>query len=392
MGTANRFCLISFLGSVAVIAVERGSYFLTRETLGFSEAANLWLALVFGATYVAGSLSSHAAARRVGERRLLHLLNAAQLVVYLALAAWPTTAPIFAGMAALGFLYGQMWPVVESYVCAGLGADATRRALGRFNLSWSAAVPLTLALAGPLIAWQPRGLFLGPALLNAVIVFVILPAPARPHHLPDDDPARPPAAELARLAELLAAHRWLMLVSYAALFVLAPLMPELFARLGVAVGPATALSGLLDVMRLVAFAALGAYAGWHGQRWLAWVGAALLPLGFFAVLFGGHAALVIGGEIVFGLAMGAIYFGALHYAQLVRNAAVDAGGAHEGLIGSGFVLGPAICLVGLGLRPWLSAPLAGPMLTLVPMFALATFFALRALHRAGKVAVEVEGS
>jgi hypothetical protein len=51
---------------------------------------------------------------------------------------------------------------------------------------------------------------------------------------------------------------------------------------------------------------------------------------------------LIAGLAVFGVGMGVIYCSALYYAMAVGNAAVDAGGKHEALIGIGYGGGP-IC-------------------------------------------------
>lgn len=380
MRTTPRFLLITFIGSFAVICIERGEYFYTADVLGFGDVANLWLALLFGATYVAGSLLSHGASARLGEKSLLLRVVMAQIVVHAAMGARPSAAIMFSGSAIAGLLYGLQWPVIESYVGAGQTAAGTRRVIGLFNLSWAVAIPVTLAVAGPIIHTWPRGLFFLPAALNAAMLGLLLPAGGRPEHVPDDHPARPPADELARLRRLLLGHRWLMLVGYASMFILAPLLPRILEDLGFAVQRATALSGLLDLMRVTAFAVLFLYRGWHGARWLVVGSAAALPAGFFMVLFGQRIGMVLGGEVLFGLAMGGVYYGALHYALVVRNAAVGAGGAHEGLIGGGFALGPAIGLLGIALAPALGGRVAGSLVALAPLFVLCVGAALLAIR------------
>ena len=58
---------------------------------------------------------------------------------------------------------------------------------------------------------------------------------------------------------------------------------------------------------------------------------------------------MVTGELLFGTAAGFLYTAALYYAQVVQNASVDAGGAHEALIGVGYALGPGAGLVGTAL-------------------------------------------
>lgn len=71
-----------------------------------------------------------------------------------------------------------------------------------------------------------------------------------------------------------------------------------------------------------------------------------MPLGFGAIVFGSSLYTVVLGEVGFGVLAGVTYYAALYYALVVKNASMDAGGAHEGLIGLGLVRGPGVGLVG----------------------------------------------
>ena len=55
-------------------------------------------------------------------------------------------------------------------------------------------------------------------------------------------------------------------------------------------------------------------------------------------------SVVLLGELCFGLGAGMVYYAALYYAMVVKRASVHAGGGHEGLIGSGFVIGTLLGL------------------------------------------------
>lgn len=83
-----------------------------------------------------------------------------------------------------------------------------------------------------------------------------------------------------------------------------------------------------------------------GRRAPLWLGALGLPLGFGAIVFGSSLYTVVLGEVGFGVLAGVTYYAALYYALVVKNASMDAGGAHEGLIGLGLVRGPGVGLVG----------------------------------------------
>jgi hypothetical protein len=116
-----------------------------------------------------------------------------------------------------------------------------------------------------------------------------------------------------------------------------------------------------------------------------WLTLAALPAGFWLILLGNSLPVVILGEILFGVAAGFAYTAALYYALVAENASVDAGGAHESLIGIGIGLGPLLGLAGQMLVPFGGASSLGPFaalaLTTGPLIAICVSGALFSLLR-----------
>jgi hypothetical protein len=339
--------LVSFVESFGTILLERAIYFFSHERLGYSETQNLALALAFGVTYTLGAALSHRLSRWLGERAALSLTICGLLGLHVLIAAVPTGAVLAIGFAAVGLFEGAKWPIIESYVGAGLEPGQQLGAVGRFNVSWAMAVPLAIAAAGPVIAsGHPGALFALAALANVVALLLLPGLPVTAPHLDAGHASRPLAGALSRYRGLLAASRWSMLSSYALLFLLAPLLPEIFGRLGRSVEEATLWASSLDAVRVITFASLATLTGWQGRPLPLLLGALGLPLGFAAILFGSSLWIVVAGQVVFGVLAGITYYAALYYALVVKNASVDAGGTHEGLIGLGLVLGPGLGLLG----------------------------------------------
>jgi MFS family permease len=374
---------LSFVESFATILIERAIYFFSHERLGYSETQNLALALLFGVTYTLGAATSHRAARRVGDRKALAATLACLLVLHVLMALAPSGAMLAVTFAAVGFFEGAKWPIVESYVGAGLEPEQQLGAVGRFNVSWALAVPLAIAASGPLIAsgW-PASLFILAALANVVAAVLLVRLPAAAPHLEAAHPSRPVEGQLARYQALLASSRWTMLSSYALMFLLAPLLPVVFQRLGRPVTEATLWASCMDAVRVLTFAALALLPGWQGRASPLLVGSIGLPVGFAAIIAGSTLLPVVLGEIVFGVLAGVTYYAALYYAMVVKNAAVDAGGGHEGLIGVGLSLGPCLGLVGDWLARGSNNPLSGVLLAALPLVVFCWFGAWRALVRA----------
>jgi predicted MFS family arabinose efflux permease len=374
--------VLSFLESFASVLLQRAAFFYTKDRLGFSDEANLWLALVAGLVYIPGAMLSHGLSRRIGERRLLLGVVLVQIALNGVLGVWPRPVVVFACLGLLGVVLGLKWPVIESYTSAGLMPSDSAKAIGRFNFAWASAIPLALLVAGPLIAWNDWAMFALAGALNVVSVLVICRLEARPAHLPQDHPERLGGQRLWRLRHLLRSARWLMLASYSGLWVLSALMPGVFGDLGFRARSATAMWGLADVVRLSAFVVLGVWTGWHERRWPLLRVMVVMPAGFALMLSGRGLAVVLVGEALFGWGAGEVYYAALYYAMVAENASVKAGAGHESLIGLGFALGPAAGLIGAALAPLLHDKEIGILLVVGLLFVVCSVGASRALLRA----------
>lgn len=377
-----RLYLLSFLESYSTILLERGLYFYTHDLLGFSESANLAMALGFGVTYIAGALASHGVTNRFGERRMLAATLLALLAIHSLLAVLPLTPLIVVAFVLLGFLQGFKWPIIESYVTAGRTPRDQLPTIARFNVSWSIAIPLALVTTGMFVEspWPPA-VFVAAGLCNVLALALMAHLPRRPVHLDDDHPDRPPAEEIAKLQHLLLSARWAMLGGYTMLFLIAPIMPQIFANFGLEAGRATQAAALFDVVRMATFAFMGFVTVWHGRVNPLAISVLCLPTGFLLILFGDALWIVLLGEALFGIAAGTVYNAALYYAIVVKNAAVDAGGKHEGLIGVGFALGPLIGLSGHHAAALTGSYVTGMLLCVSPLVVLCTLGALRPLVR-----------
>ncbi|MHC4717748.1 MAG: MFS transporter [Planctomycetota bacterium] len=394
-----RLLVVTFLEEVAGMLVARGVYFFAHDELGFSGVQNLAVALTFGAAYVVGAMISGPVSRRLAEKRMLQCAIVGQALLHVILFVWPIGALLFVGAAGVGLLNGMKWPVIESYVSAGLTPTQTSRAVGRFNMTWATAVPTTMVLTGPLVAFTGRGIFLAGAAVTLLSLVLSRTLALRPRHLPHDHPARPHEGRLRRYRGLLASGRWTMISSYAMQKVLDPLVPGIFAGMGVRTLLAAPLWSIFGWTRLATFATMRRFTGWHGRRGLLLAALAVLPAGFFLILLGpgivetvtalggtqclaASLAAVLGGAMLMGLAAGASYYAALYYAMVVKNASVDAGGAHEGLIGLAFATGPLVGLLGAQLAGLSAGFTLGYLAATGPFVLLCAAGALRSLRRA----------
>jgi predicted MFS family arabinose efflux permease len=391
MKSLRRILVFTFVEDFAGVMVTRGMTFFAHQALEFSSFMNLCLVLTFGAMMIAGAGLSHRLSQRIGEKRLICGVLVGQVAVCVVLAAFPIAVVVFAASAVIGILHGLKWPVVESYVSAGRSPRETARAVGMFNVAWAGSIPLAVMVTGPIIhAWKP-GLFVLTAVIHLCSLWIIRSLPAAPAHMASDHPDRPEARQIPRMVSLLAASRFMLFSTCAAMYILAALMPHIFESLGFSVSTATSLAAPLDVARVVTFVILQRWSGWHDRGWPIVLVIVAMPVGFFLIVPGGSLTAVLVGEVLFGAAFGVAYYASLYYAMVVQNAAVHAGGAHEQLIGLGFALGPLVGLAGQGLTESWHDPMLGYLATAGVLIMLAGAGATRSLARARRAALGGDG-
>jgi hypothetical protein len=132
-------------------------------------------------------------------------------------------------------------------------------------------------------------------------------------------------------------------MSYILCAAMAPLLPH---RLAVVSG-GTAGGGVAALWMVARFATLTAMwrtGFWHGRWGTLALGAGALAAGLATIMFAPSLALMAAGLLVFGVGMGLTYYAALYYSLAVGQAAVDAGGSFEALIGFGYFAGPLLGL------------------------------------------------
>jgi hypothetical protein len=340
----------TFLNSITTGVVTTGIAFLATAAYHFGPGANYLLSCVSGLTYTLGALSAGpltlALQRRFplfGARRVLLTV----IVGMAALAALPMAldaaiAP-WVLMALYSPLTGVSWPIVEAYLSGGR-ADLERSVV-RFNLTWAFALSLGYWAMGPLLAWAPLAILGCVAighLASLALAAQFEPVPGV-HH---DEPLDPVAQRRAR--QQLPWFRALLPVSYLLFSALTPILPTTFTRLEIAIGWQAPLAATWMIARFLTFGALGRWRGWVGHRLTAWVGGALIAVGFAVTVLapqmvprGGAVPLSIVSLAAFGTGMGILYTAALTYALEAGRSEVDAGGTHEALIGAGYLFGPA---------------------------------------------------
>lgn len=355
---------LTFLASVGTGAVTLGIYFLTESALHYGRPRNYAIALVMGLCYMLGA----AGIGRLLERRLTKILSTRAFAFLLLLAvgmtsclpvvvagstlAVPPPWTIWTLIVAFGLLTGCLWPIVEAYISGGRRDSNLRSAIGWFNIVWASAVIVSMWLIAPYVERSPMSVLLWVGAAHGLAALLLLPLPKHPpRHLDDSphhfDPRYPPLLRIARV---------LLPASYLLISSLGPTIPAILGALGVGITwKAPAFSTWL-VARLVTFAFLEYWHGWHGRWYPLIAGGIGLVLGFAVAIlsprFGSFALPALFAALaLFGVSAGLVYVASLYYGMEVGGSNVEDGGRHELAIGYGYAGGPlcgllAVLLVG----------------------------------------------
>lgn len=370
MPRASRLLLITFLLTAVEIFADRGIYFFTSSALRFTDGENLALAVAKSVMGLIAAFASHGVAQRFGHRRTLLMTFGLTMAADLVLLFLPIT-PLVVGTALLRSTTGMLrWPIIESYVSAGLTPRQTSAALGRFNIAWAIAPATCLSLVGPVLkGWAP-GIFMISLVTTGLIWLLIRPLEADPSHLAADHPESLSEGHAGRYRNLMVSGRWLMVTQSVLFLVLISILPGMFRRAGVEIGLAPAMSSFMDFARLGMFALMSHFALWHGRRLPMLLVAIGLPLGASMILLGTNPLFWFVGQAIFGASAGAAYFSALYYAMVVKQASVEGGGTHEGLGALGGIAGPGFALAGNLLASGAVSPTQGAAIALAPFSAM----------------------
>ncbi len=340
---------ITFLNSLGSGLLWSGVFFVTEQSLGWSQRANFALALAATVVYAGCAFLSGWLVTRLRGRLSARGLVAVLMILQMIGGA---VAPLGASGIIVCSLVASaasaiLWPIMEGYLSAGRHGHQLRRSVGAFNLVWMSAVFTALLLMAPAIA-SGRA-------VSAMLLFVPISALSLaflprlpkdpPPHGPEPEHRHRPAGERA----LRDATRVLLPVGYILIGSLGPAIPFLLGELRVDPGWRTPITAVWMVARLAAVMVLMRVVFWHGRAWTLGLGFVLAAGGFAMIALADSLPLMLAGLICFGTGQAIIYYAALYYAMAVGGAEIGAAGIFEGLIGLGYGVGPIIgLLVGSG--------------------------------------------
>jgi MFS family permease len=369
------------LNSFATVYYLYYLYFFLEKTFGFGNKANLAVAALNGAIYAVMSVWAGKFAQRFGY---FLALKVGFLVMILALAAGSQLESVTGQLTAMGVMVVGLcftWPTLEALVSEGESRSGVQHMIGIYNVVWAGTGALAYFVGGAMLEKLGlRSLFYVPAavLSGQLALTFWLEAqagqqgaarPAGPESIPDElhQPAPARAQSFLRMA-------WLANpCAYVAINTLVAVIPGVAGRLGLSTMFAGFCCSLWCFARLGAFFVLWHWTAWHYRlRWLLIAYVALVA-SFAAILLIPNVAVLVGAQVIFGGAVGLIYYSSLFYSMDLSDTKGEHGGIHEAAIGLGNFAGPALGAASLHFLPQMpsSGAVAVTFLLLCGLGALA---------------------
>lgn len=351
-------------------------YWFLKEEFGFGSRENLLWAVGQGVVYVFASLQGGRYGQRQGYLKALKLGFAGMSVCFLL--GWlfnlaglprPVEIPIQVGLmivATVSICF--TWPNLEAIVSEGEPGFRLQRLIGIYNLVWSGAGAVAYFAGGALIEalGSRQAILLIPALMIAgqwaIAAWLGRGVPSGGVGVAEVSGGEgAPHGSLASAAErgrstvsprTFLRMSWLANpCAYVAINTAIPLIPTLAERLGLDARSAGFFCSIWLFSRTAMFLVLWRWTGWHYRfRWLAAAFLGMIAGFLFIFLSASWAGLaraevllvVTLAQIVFGIALGLIYYSSLFYSMDVGDTKGDHGGIHEAAIGAGMLGGPVV--------------------------------------------------
>jgi MFS family permease len=352
-------------------------FFFMHSRFAFGDADNLTLSALNGFVYMLAAWLGGRFAQRYGYYFSVELGFGFMAVALLAGSVLSHAVgyyPVIVGWS-LGLCL--TWPALEALVSEGESRSGLQWMVGAYNVVWAAGSALAYFTGGALLRvlgtqalfWLPIGIHL----LQLGLVEWLKRKPASTimpgaHFLPNDLPEAP-SLKPAPVGNPKAFLRMAWIANpfaYMAINTVIALMPNVAVNLELSLSMAGVVCSVWFLARLVAFAVLWRWPGWHYRfRWLI-TAYALMIACFLLMLLVQHVWVVVLAQIVFGLCVGLLYYSSLYYSMDVGETKGEHGGIHESALGGGIFFGPAVGATALYFFP--HAAKLGPSVISVLLF------------------------
>jgi predicted MFS family arabinose efflux permease len=368
------YFVLEGLNSAATVFFLYYFYFYMHEVFGFSNKANLCLAALNGGTYALFAWGGGRFAQRFGYFTALEIGFAVMAAALAVGSQVHSAAGVIVVMVAVVAGMCFTWPTLEALVSEGEPQAGLQHMVGIYNAVWAATGAVAYFAGGAVLTWLgPQGLFYVPMVVmlgQLALTFWLADRVRRMRERGGNLSSRAPNLEegILRPAGAAAAAgmddhspartksflrmAWLANpFAYIGINTLVAVMPGIAHNLELSTTLAGFCGSLWCFARFGTFLGLWLWPGWHYRfRWLL---AAYLGLvgAFVTSLLAPNLPVLVAAQMVFGGAIGLIYYSSLFYSMDLSDTKGEHGGIHESAIGLGNCAGPTVGAAALQFFP-----------------------------------------
>ena len=336
-------------------------FFLLQSQYGFGNLGNLCVSALNGLVYVFAAFYGGRFAQKHGYFLALKLGCA---IICLNLFAGSllhnaTAQIVIMVLWTIGMCF--TWPTLEALVSEKESPAGLSRMIGIYNVVWAGGGALAYFVGGALLdGLGPASLFLAPLALHLLQLGLTLWLEKKAGMASAAETVQPPAAATALAlnprpiakAKSFLRMAWLANpFAYVAINTVIPLIPDLARKLELSPMQAGFFCSVWFFARLGTFILLWLWPGWHYRFGFLLSAYLLLTASFALLLLVVQFWVILFSQLIFGLAIGLIYYSSLFYSMDVGETKGEHGGVHEAAIGAGIFLGPAVGATALRFFP-----------------------------------------
>lgn len=362
--------LFEALSAYAATLYSTYFYFCLAGTFHFSNKQNLMVAAANGVFATFGAWWGSRYSEKIGGRNMLRL-GILWVILMLSIAGWYEKSVAVQIFCFLGWCVGisMTWPVLQVLISEGERDSNLPRRIGMYNLIWSCLGAVAYFTGGALIQlFGMKVIYLLPVGMHVAQLGIDTWLEKRPSRFDGGSNCSSTVVEVP--VETVFPHRpiararfflriaWLANpFAYIAIQCLVPIIPSIAEKLHLNTLAAGVVCSVWMFSRMLAFFILYRWQGWHYRfRWFAGALVTLL-VSFVGIRITHSIGLLVLLQVVFGLAVGLIYYSSLYYSMDLGGGSAKHGGIHEAAIGCGIFAGPALAATSLHLVP--GSPNAG---------------------------------
>ncbi len=345
------YFVLEGLNSFATVFYFYYYYFFMQKEFGFGNKANLILAALNGATYAIGVLWAGKLAHRMGYFTALKL-GFGIMIGALALGAQLTSSEgqvLVMMLTVLGMCF--TWPTLEALVSEGEDPSGVPHMVGLYNVIWAGTGAVSYFIGGAVMQkFGPRSLFYVPMTTLSIEFALTLWLQFKLRNTSAAPEPKPLAAEQTHVnprrtqrGKSFLRMAWLANpFGYIGINTLIAVIPGVAHKLNLSTMAAGFCCSAWCFARMGSFILLWLWEGWHYRfRWLLSAFIALIA-SFAAILLIPNLVALVVAQLVFGAAIGLLYYSSLFYSMDLSETKSEHGGIHEAAIGLGNFAGPTV--------------------------------------------------